>query len=325
MPIVSVFMDVEDPLNPLADDAAMDVARLFGNAGVRGSFCLTGEKCRTLQSRGRRDVLEAFEGHCLGIHTDTHSYHPTTMELLADCSYAEGCRLAMDAERKGVEAFERAFGARPSFWGGAGNTWSPEITFAIRELGIPAYSYALTSVPNHAVHRFNGAIGLPQTFSISEVDWSDDQRALIRSAGVLDALAKVETGWIGVFIGHPTKLRYTQFWDFPFAGGRQPMHPELAEPHPLEIYERSLHNLSAFLGLLERSFAILGVDEVLELPWHFRPPTVVEKEFFAETTSRNLRGAARWPIHRPALDPENIVRKTVDLIDSLEIAELSQS
>lgn len=324
MPIVSVFMDVEDPLNPLADNAALDVARLFTEAGVRGSFCLTGEKCRTLLARGRKDVLEAYASHSLGLHTDTHSYHPTTMELLADCAYEEGCRLALDAESKGFDAFERAFGKLPSFWGGAGNTWSPEIAFAIRELGIPAYAYALTAVPNHAVHRFNGAIALPQMFSISEVDWAEDQRASIRSAEVLDSLAQSETAWIGVFVGHPTKLRYTQFWDFPFAGGGQPTNPELAEPHPFEVYERSLRNLSGFLGRLQRSFEIVGVDEALALPWQFRSPTIAEREFFVETTGRNLRGAARWPIHRPDLDPESIVGKTLDLIDTLEIAELSQ-
>lgn len=323
MPIVSVFMDVEDPLNPLADDAALDVARLFAEAGVRGSFCLTGEKCRTLLARGRRDVLKAYASHSLGLHTDTHSYHPTTMELLADCTYEEGCELALDAESKGLAAFERALGKLPSFWGGAGNTWSPEIAFAIRELEIPAYSYALTAVPNHAVHRFNGAIALPQTFSISEVDWADDQRASVRSAEVLDALAKSETGWIGVFVGHPTKLRYTQFWDFPYAGGRQPANPELAEPHPTEVYERSLLNLSRFLGRLDESFEINGVDEALALSWQFRAPSVVEREFFMETTARNLRGAAMWPIHRPDLDPEKIVGKTLQLVDTLEIAELS--
>ena len=91
MPLVSVFMDVEDPINDFADDAALDVASLFTKVGVRGSFCLTGQKCRKLLERQRLDVLEAFSCHCLGLHTDTHSLHPTTMELLERVPYEDGC------------------------------------------------------------------------------------------------------------------------------------------------------------------------------------------------------------------------------------------
>ena len=164
---VSVFMDVEDPINPLADPAALDIAQVFTNLSVKGSFCVTGEKCRSLISRDRRDILEAFKPHCLGLHTNTHSQHPTTMELLAEVSYEEGCRLALASEAKGFESFVSAFGREPSFWGGAGNTWSPEICHALGKLGIGAYSYALTQLPNEAVHRFNGVLGLPPSVG----DW----------------------------------------------------------------------------------------------------------------------------------------------------------
>ena len=147
---ISLFMDVEDPINPLADDAALEVAKLFTSCGVRGSFCLTGEKCRTLAARGRTDVARALLPHALGLHTDTHSFHPTTMELLETVSYAEGCELALQSESKGFDAFRRLFGRPPCFWGGAGNTWSPEITFALGQLGVRAYAYALTAVPKNA-------------------------------------------------------------------------------------------------------------------------------------------------------------------------------
>src|SRR5947207_1348915 len=138
MPPVSVFMDVEDPFNPLADPAALDIAQLFSNLSVKGSFCVTGEKCRSLMARNRTDIIDAYKSHCLGLHTNTHSQHPTTMELLSDVTYEDGCRLAHESEKPGFDSFTEAFGRVPSFWGGAGNTWSPEITFALSELGIPA-------------------------------------------------------------------------------------------------------------------------------------------------------------------------------------------
>jgi hypothetical protein len=205
---VSVFMDVEDPINPLADDAALDIARLFMEAGVRGSFCLTGDKCRSLLERGRRDVLEAYQPHCLGLHTNGHSRHPTTMELLADVGYEEGCRLAYEDQRQGFEAFQAAFERTPAFWGGAGNTWSAEITEAIRRLGIGAYSYALTTVGHDKVHRFNGAFALPQAIAISEDTWADDALAFAAVDKALDRVANDTNPWLGIFVGHPTRLRH---------------------------------------------------------------------------------------------------------------------
>jgi hypothetical protein len=164
-------MDVEDPINPLADDAALDFARLFTDLGIKGSFCLTGEKCRTLLARCRSDVLRAFAPHSLGLHTNTHSFHPTTMELLADLPYEEGCEAAYNAEQPGLEAFQQAFDRTPAFWGGAGNTWSPEITDTLKRLAIPAYAYALTELPNNAVHRYNGVLAMPQSISVSPHSW----------------------------------------------------------------------------------------------------------------------------------------------------------
>jgi hypothetical protein len=319
---VSVFMDVEDPINPLADDAALDFARLFSEVGIRGSFCVTGEKCRTLFRRERYDVIEAFKPHCLGLHTDTHSQHPTTMELLADCDYAEGCRVALETELKGSEAFQRAFDRLPSFWGGAGNTWSPEINSALRELGIPAYSYALTSLTGFAVHEFAGVMALPQALSISEDDLMDDGRASVRIEEVLVDLSKIDQPWIGIFAGHPTRFRYQQFWDFSYALGSVPVPPEFAEPTENDAYCCGMANLETFLKRLRQSWKVVGVDEAMDLPWTFRKPTREEHANFRAKTAQNIRLAGGWPIHRAGLNVERIVSKTMALEGSLRVAAL---
>lgn len=209
-PSVSVHMDIEDPIHPRSDDAALELATLFGSAGVRASFCITGEKCRTLMARGRTDVLEALRPHALGLHTDTHSVHPTTMELLAGLEWSDGCEAAWQAERRGFDAFCQAFGRPPSFWGGAGNTWSPEISDALKRLGIGACVYALTEVPGSRIHRFNGVLSFPQTHSISELEWADDVRACARSQEVLQSLADKTVGHSLIFVGHPTKFRHVR-------------------------------------------------------------------------------------------------------------------
>jgi hypothetical protein len=319
MPLVSVFMDVEDPINLLADQAALDLAALFTEVGVRGSFCLTGEKCRTLVARGRQDVLNAYRPHCLGLHTDTHSYHPTTMELLADVSFEEGRRLAIEAESRGFQAFRAAFDRDPVFWGGAGNTWSPEITDALKQLGIPAYCYALTSLPSDAVHRFNGVIALPQTLTISEPDWADSTD---KPSQTLEAIRSSKRPWLGIFVGHPTRFRYTQFWDFSFAEGKTPDAPEKAHLVEEAVYQKSLENLRSFLMKLKATTEIVGVDDFLATNPSFRRPNSAELDFFRLRTTENLRGAAKWPIHRPGLDAGLIVSKTLELEDTLDVISI---
>ncbi len=312
-------MDVEDPINPLADDAALDFPLLFTDLGIRGSFCLTGEKCRTLKARGRSDVRAAYQPHCLGLHTDTHSYHPTTMELLADLPFDQGCVAALDTQRRGFDSFVDLFSRPPIFWGGAGNTWSPEITDALKKLDVPAYVYALTSLPDHAVHRFNGVIGLPQALSISEADWADDERAKVASERVLRAIEAIPQPWIGSFVGHPTRFRHTDYWDLPFNAGRTPPSPEFTEPVTDEVYTRSKNNLRSFLAELAKRVSVVGVDEALQLPWQFRAPDAAELAYFREQTPIQIRVVARWGIHRPGLDPEGIVSKTLALADTVQV------
>lgn len=309
-------MDVEDPINPLADDAALDFGRLFSEAGVQGSFCVTGEKCRTLIARGRSDVIDALRPHALGLHTDTHSFHPTTMENLADCDYDHGIRRAMETESRGFEAFVRAFEHAPSFWGGAGNTWSCEIAVALRLLGISAYVYALSETPDNGVHRYDGIIACPQHVSIGEDAW-------IHGDPVADALARIaelNLPWIGVIVGHPTRFRHRAFWDAAFANGQTPSSPVQSEPCTDSEYERGKSRLREFLLRVRDRFEVVGVDALLGRLPEFRRASAEERAFFDAKTAQNLRSAKAWPIHRPDLDVEGIVSKAIDPRRAVELA-----
>lgn len=332
---VSVFMDVEDPVNPAADDAAQDLAELFTTAGIRGSFCVTGEKWRVLRERGRDDVIQSLKRHCLGLHSDTHSRHPTTMELLAPTSMAEGVPLATADVAAAKASIPDA-----TFWGGAGNTWSPEIATAVSNCGIPAYSYALTEVPGQHVHRFEGCLAFPQHISIDEGAWARTGSPLRRKlmgwhglpGRLLDAqthadraIASIRTcrsPWVGIFVGHPTRLRHTRFWDTDFSHGVTPEALTLAPEQCQTVYEASLENMLLFLRRLKSGFEVIGVDEAADLTWSFRKPNDSELAHFRAATAKNIRAAGRWPIHAPGLDVENIVEKTLSLESTLEIGSL---
>lgn len=315
---VSVFMDIEDPVHPPADDAALELVRVFERAGIRGSFCITGEKCRVLAERGRDDLVAALRPHCLGLHTDTHSRHPTTMELLEDLSFEEGCRAALETERRGSESFEALFGRAPAFWGGAGNTWAPEITEALKALGIPAYAYALTQVPGDRIHRFNGVVAFPQHLAVSEDDWTEDASPSVVAQRVLGFLGG-RTSWSGVFVGHPTRFRFSSFWDQPFFEGRSPVAIAPLTAGPPAAFDRARVNLGAFLATLRQEAKVVGLDEATPPAHAWRAADEVETEHFRLHTVRALEAAARWPVHHPQLRADGIIAKTLALGDRLEL------
>jgi hypothetical protein len=221
-------------------------------------------------------------------------------------------------------AFEAAFGRSPSFWGGGWNTWSAEIADALKQLGVPAYVYALTTLPDQAVHRFNGVIAMPQAISISESDWMDDSRSENAIERAITHFTSIEQPWVGIFVGHPTRMRYADYWDKPYYSGRTPQEPEFTDPVPDADYARATKNLAAFIGRLQEVASIVSVPEALQLPWSFRAPTEPERSHFAEQTSANLRGAVGWPIHRPGLSAENIVAKTMALADTVEVGGIME-
>ena len=57
---VVLWFDTEDYIEPASDDAALRIANDLDKLGVRATFKVVGEKARTLERRGRRDVIQAL-------------------------------------------------------------------------------------------------------------------------------------------------------------------------------------------------------------------------------------------------------------------------
>lgn len=320
--LISLLFDVEDPFNIDSDDATLSISELVRSCGVRATFCVSGLKCRVLQERGRKDVIDSLKHHALGLHTDTHSLHPTTMEMLEHKSWADGVEAALETEGRGMRSFELVFERKPCCWGGAGNTWGPQITEVCRILGIPAILYSQFDVPRQAVHRFLGVISLPTTAYLGGEDAME--AAETAQAGVEQAIQKVKSSpspWAEVFGGHPSRYRYLEFWDRPFFGGKTP-NPYIPGPRRSEDrFERCMGNLREAILKLKEEFQIVGIDEVLKLNWQWRDLTPEEKQAVAQGTVDRLKSAAGWPPHHPNLDTGRIVSETLARIDTLQIAE----
>ena len=325
---VTAFMDVEDLIAPEADDIARDCAQILLEEGVQVTFCVVGEKARLLRQRGRLDVIAALREHDIGLHTDFHSVHPTIAEAMAVRDWEDGVAEALERERPGIGAIEQVFGAAPSCWGGPGNTWGPQVCGALTQLGIPAFVYAHTLIPEGGLHRFSDCIAYPNGLSLSDGNYQNDavaewERDLL--ADRLQADADAGVNWQQVFLGHPTRILHEEFWDAPnFARGANPPREEWkparrkSQPdldRALANFRRAVQMLRSLPGIELRT--IRQMNTVLEST----PATALNAEEQSNVWPRiqaNLETMKTWPIMPPDFDVANILALTRARLNTLQ-------
>src|SRR5262245_60417157 len=98
---VILWFDTEDYILPASDDAALRVAQLLSGESIRATFKVVGEKARTLEKRGRKDVVDALKKHEIGYHSNFHSVHPTPAMYLSPLGWDEGVAEFDRRERPG--------------------------------------------------------------------------------------------------------------------------------------------------------------------------------------------------------------------------------
>src|SRR2546426_7428545 len=97
---VILWFDTEDYILPQSDDAALRVAEILTQQGVRATFKIVGEKARTLEKRGRQDVIAALSRHDIGFHSNLHSQQPSPALRLRDMGWEEGVQEFDRTERE---------------------------------------------------------------------------------------------------------------------------------------------------------------------------------------------------------------------------------
>src|SRR5210317_1214782 len=106
---VVVVFDVEDYISPVSegvDDIPLWLAETMTEVGVTGTFFVIGEKARSLEERGRRDVIDAMAAHDIGSHTNLGSIHPTVTEILEYADWDQGVLAMLENESVGFEELE---------------------------------------------------------------------------------------------------------------------------------------------------------------------------------------------------------------------------
>ena len=136
---VLIWFDTEDYILPSSDDAAKRIADFLTAEGVHATFKVVGEKARTLQRRGRSDVIATLRDHDIGYHGNAHSQHPTPAEYESSLDWNTGIEEFTRRERPGFEDVHRIFGKIPCCYGQPGNSWAPQSFKALRQWGVRLY------------------------------------------------------------------------------------------------------------------------------------------------------------------------------------------
>src|SRR6478736_10273384 len=100
---VVLWFDTEDYVLPASDDAALKVADWLTAEGVPATFKVVGEKARTLEKRGRQDVIAALKKHEIGYHSNYHSVQPSPAMYLSNLGWDEGVAEFDRRERPGYD------------------------------------------------------------------------------------------------------------------------------------------------------------------------------------------------------------------------------
>ncbi len=103
---VILWFDTEDYILPADDDAALHIAEFLTQSGIQGTFKVVGEKARTLERRGRTDVIEALKKHEIGYHSNFHSVQPTPAVYLNALGWDDGVAEFNRRERPGLRRRE---------------------------------------------------------------------------------------------------------------------------------------------------------------------------------------------------------------------------
>lgn len=260
---VILWFDTEDYLLPADDDAAKRLAQMLAERHMRGTFKVVGEKARVLESRGRRDVIDALKQNDIGYHSNLHSVHPAPAEYLADCGLLDGMEEFVRREARGAADVRRIFGV-PTLvcYGQPGSSWAPQAVAALGQCGIsndgtPCYLDSGNHIGLHG--RPYWYCGVLCVYDMSPNETRMDlyePGGLEKGEADFDRIAARLAGSGGGLISiyyHPCEWVHQKFWDaVNFSRGANPPREEWKAPpqRPAAETEAAFIRFGAYLDHL---------------------------------------------------------------------------
>jgi peptidoglycan/xylan/chitin deacetylase (PgdA/CDA1 family) len=296
-----VTFDTEDYVTPEAeriDDIPKWLAETMTEEGVTGTFFVIGEKARSLEERGRRDVIAAMAKHDIGSHTNFGSIHPTVTEELERAGWDDGVRLMLEQESAGIKELSRIFGVPVTTLARHGGSYGPQLVAALGRLGA-GYQGSPVRLPGHDVVWFCNALNFSAQYAgFDDAYYRDDLFEPVfdkLKAELPDVIKKSQV--LALFAGHPTKIRAEEFWDLNFYNGKNTPPDEWRIPRlrPQETMVTARKNFRRMMRWLK------GRDDI-EITTYRELMDVYGRQ--KETMSRDdLRDTARRTLREKTLAP----------------------
>ncbi len=253
---VVVCFDVEDYITPAEegiDEIPKWLAEIMSEEGVPGTFFVIGEKARSLEERGRADVIAAMAQHDIASHTDLGSIHPTVTEILEDAAWEEGLRTMLKQEQRGFRELERIFGRHGNTLGRHGGSYGPQLVAALAEMGA-GFVYSPVHLPGHNAVWFCNALNFHGSYGGFDDTYYRDDLFEPRFAELQDRFPADIAGLdvLAFFAAHPCKIRTTQFWDINYYRGANPgpedwKMPELRPAASMQTAQKNFRSLMQYL------------------------------------------------------------------------------
>lgn len=223
---VVLWFDTEDYILPPSDDAAKRLAVFLTAQGIQATFKVVGEKARTLERRGRTDVIAALEEHAIGYHSNTHSQHPTPAEYESLLDWETGMAEFTRRERPGFDDVQRIFKQKPCCYGQPGSSWAPQAFPALATWGVGLYLDEAEHLGLNGQPFYYG--GLLNIFNTKEGpqlrpngQWTNIEESKTKFRQFYEQMTGNGGGLISLFF-HPCEFIHSQFWDMNFALGANP-------------------------------------------------------------------------------------------------------
>jgi hypothetical protein len=305
--MVILWFDTEDYLLPASDDAAKRVAGILTERGIRATFKVVGEKARTLERRGRKDVIEALKRHDIGYHSNFHSVHPAPAEYLAECGWADGVAEFVRREGGGAADVRRIFTVETlACYGQPGSSWGPQTIAGLVAIGVAPHG-----VPTYVDEGNN--VGLNEEpfwyaggLNVYHMGSNYTRMELHAEGGLEEGLEKFRKvharlrekggGLISIFY-HPAEWVHVKFWDgVNFARGANPPREEWKPPPQRPPAETEAAYLR-FAGYVDFQRSLPGVKFITasELPVIYADPIRTEPLERAEAAeiARRIAGSEK--------------------------------
>ncbi len=321
-----LWFDTEDYLLPADDDACKRLAEMLTERGIRATFKVVGEKARTLERRGRGDVIDALRKHDIAFHANYHSVHPTPSEYLADCSLLDGVAEFVRREGPGAADVRRVFGVPTlSCYGQPGSSWASQAIVALPQIGVaphgvPCYVDEGDHVGlNQQPFWYGGALvvyHMGRNYTRMELhDPAAVEPAKAKATEIADRLRRQGGGLISIFY-HPCEWVHQEFWDgVNFRRGANPPREQWKAPPQLPAAETD-GAFARFGQYLDHLRTIPGLQFVTagDLPNIF--PDRVRTE---GTTSSELRALAEALAGKNTVEIDTLGNKAYSAADQFEL------